>query len=148
MQLCQAQCSKCFYRTVEMSRHTCHCYDGRSQGYQRYDYERSDRYGRYFYVQDDTYSQPLLYRDRNRMIEAYSDRLLCTDCNKMDDADLLALRKKRDRKTYAILTQQSLACAKCAEMLSRTGPLWWVCSTCSAECRSHDHPVWGRKLEV
>lgn len=74
--------------------------------------------------------------------------LALQDCNKMTDADLLAFRKKRDRETYTTLARQPLTCGACTETLSRTGPLWWICSICSAKCRSHGHPGWGRKLEV
>jgi hypothetical protein len=124
MQLCQAQCSKCFYSVINTSYRPCHCYDARKPYFQSY---HSHRRG------DDS---------------LYSDRSLCRDCNKLSDADLLALREKHDRQTYTNLTRQSLACAKCTEALPRTGPLWWVCSICSVECRSHDHPGWGRRLEV
>ncbi|OCK78590.1 hypothetical protein K432DRAFT_383752 [Lepidopterella palustris CBS 459.81] len=117
MQLCQAQCSKCFYSAIHTSYRSCHCHDGRLPRF------RGDH-------------------------SLYSDRSLCRDCNKLSDADLLALKEKHDRQTYTNLTRQPLACAECTEALPRTGPLWWVCSKCLVECRSHHHPGWGRKLEV
>jgi len=76
-------------------------------------------------------------------------RYVCRDCNKLTDKEILVLREKRDKgDMYANTTQRPLACAKCAEALPLTGPLWWACSKCSVECRSHDHPGWGKKLEV
>lgn len=123
MRLCQARCSKCFYSAINTSHRPCHCYDARNPNYQEY----------YIYRQSDN---------------TYVDRSLCRDCNKVNNADILALREKRDRETYTNLTRQPLACARCTEELPRTGPLWWVCSICSVECRSRDHPGWGRKLAV
>src|SRR5579862_2181810 len=51
-------------------------------------------------------------------------RSLCRDCDKMNNGDLLALRKKRDRVTHTNLTRQPLECSKCTEPLPRKGPLW------------------------
>ena len=41
MQLCQAQCSKCFYNASPHC--SCFCCDGREPEYRRYDYTRLDR---------------------------------------------------------------------------------------------------------
>jgi hypothetical protein len=121
MHICQARCSRCFYSEMDTSKIPCRCNDGRKKHYSSYDGNTSD---------------------------ISVDRLLCRDCNRIDNPDLQVLREKRDRRTYTNLTRQALTCAKCTEVLPRTGPLWWFCSKCSAECRSHNHPEWGRKLEV
>jgi hypothetical protein len=123
MQLCQARCSKCFYSDINKLSRPCRCCDARA----------TDR--RSYYI-------------ASRDVNNNNDRLLCRDCFRMKDGDLQVLREKRDRVTYTKLTRQPLACAQCKEALRPTGPLWWVCSTCSVECRSHDHPGWRRKLEI
>jgi hypothetical protein len=124
MKLCQARCSKYFYSAINTLHRPCRCSDARTTNWRSY----------YSYSHDANSTNV--------------DRSLCRDCYKMKDADRLALREKRDRMTYTNLTRQPLACAQCREALPPTGPLWWVCSKCSVECRSHDHPGWRRKLEI
>ena len=111
------------------------------------------RCSRCFYSEINTLTRPCrCYNARTgdwrSLYGTYMDRLLCRDCYRMGDTDRLDLRAKRDRATYTNLTRQSLMCGKCDEALPLTGPLWWMCSKCSAECRSHDHPGWRRKLEI
>lgn len=124
MVLCRARCSRCFYSEINTLKYPCYCSDERRAGWvDNYGYDRGGN-------------------------STVVDRLLCRNCIKMGDADRMEHKANRDRVKYTNLTQQSLACSKCNEALPLTGALWWICSKCSGECRSSDHPGWKRKLEI
>ncbi|ORY16586.1 hypothetical protein BCR34DRAFT_584250 [Clohesyomyces aquaticus] len=123
MRCCEARCSKCFREALVpvISGHfACACY----------------RDGHTSYVSG-------LYRHSQ-------SRYVCRDCNKLNDKKLCALREERDKEVYRRLTTQSLACAKCKELLPRTGMRWWVHTQagCGRECRASCHPGYIEKTEV
>ncbi|KAI1166790.1 hypothetical protein F5B18DRAFT_604197 [Nemania serpens] len=122
MSLCAAACSNCYRKSLSRSHfksHACSCDDARRK--------------------DHTYS----YRYTNPS----APRLVCIDCHGMTEAELLALREKRDKAMYLNLTLQPLSCSICSESLPRTGPRWWICSKCKMECKSSCHLGWSQRLE-
>jgi len=89
------------------------------------------------------------YRDNSAPSYRYSKRrIICRDCNKLNDKKLVALREKRDKTVYRRLTLQSLVCAKCKELLPKTGLRWWVDTSCRRECRATCHPGYIEKVEL
>ncbi|KAI0903975.1 hypothetical protein F4823DRAFT_616644 [Ustulina deusta] len=117
--LCAAACSKCYYKTLSDGndmRRPCSCNDGRKKGY-TYSYGAQPNFP--------------------------AERIVCRDCYHMTGDEALALRERRDQAVYSNLTQQPLPCSICLESLQRSGPRWWVCSSCKRECRSDCHLGWS-----
>ncbi len=120
--LCAAACSKCYYKTLSDGndmRRPCSCNDGRKKGY-TYSYGAQPNFP--------------------------AERIVCRDCYHMTGDEALALRERRDQAVYSNLIQQPLSCSICLESLQRSGPRWWVCSSCKRECRSDCHLGWSQKL--
>jgi hypothetical protein len=127
MQLCRAQCSSCYKSVMQTSSFACRCRDERN----------SDRHSAFDY-----------WSTQNNTDNVRLPQSLCRDCNNMESTELLRLREKRERKTFAELSRLLMACGSCSQTLLRTGPLWWLCPKCMHECRSCDHLEWRGKLEV
>ena len=78
-------------------------------------------------------------------------RTLCHTCVKVAPAE----RRKRFKARDAVRQEMELDrqwrettdCGKCGQKLGATGPRWWVCKGCSAECGLHVHSAWGEKRE-
>jgi hypothetical protein len=122
---CQAWCTKCYYSISP------HRYFNIISNY---------NYGRHCRCED--------WWRRFCGEQPNNSRLVCMNCDKLDDTSLQALRGKRDRHMYRGHVQQLLSCANCAKAVPPRGPLWWICSHCGFECGSHEHPEWGPKFEA
>jgi hypothetical protein len=81
------------------------------------------------------------------------ERLVCRECNRLTDDELLEKRLERTKWELKAHERQvdgatvKDRCGSCQGALG-SGPRWWVCKVCSKECSSTLHGPWTRTKAI
>ncbi|ORY19569.1 hypothetical protein BCR34DRAFT_134628 [Clohesyomyces aquaticus] len=72
-------------------------------------------------------------------------RNICTECDRLSDAEIAGKREKRTKKELRDPQRDGCeVCWQCKEGLGG-GPRWWVCGSCRKECTKACHAPWGKR---
>ncbi|KAF2188957.1 hypothetical protein K469DRAFT_564483, partial [Zopfia rhizophila CBS 207.26] len=87
-----------------------------------------------------------LFHDKQYFINAqhtkHVTRMVCRECNRYLDSELLENREKRTRAELRNPGREG-KCVKCEKWIK--GVKWWVCGNCKKECVARCHAPWGKK---
>ncbi|KAK3389154.1 hypothetical protein B0H63DRAFT_94936 [Podospora didyma] len=74
--------------------------------------------------------------------EEKQEQVVCSSCAAAAAEELRENREVREAKELFYLAKSTVSCGRCKRLLEDTGPRWWACCECGAECTSHYHPPW------
>ncbi|KAK0722626.1 hypothetical protein B0T26DRAFT_228199 [Lasiosphaeria miniovina] len=75
-------------------------------------------------------------------LEETQGQVVCSTCAAAMPEELRENREIREAKELVYLAKSTVSCGNCKRLLEDTGPRWWACCECGAECTSHYHPPW------